>query len=71
VAGLLVSSHAIDDCARLLLLDPITPPARIAKLAEERETAIVGSEQIAASFRSPRDQLDIRHGCPRGQAGAD
>ena len=39
--GPLVSSYAIDDGARLLLFDPLAPPAEIEKLAEERETAIV------------------------------
>jgi len=36
-----VSSYAIDDGARLVLFDPLTPPAAIDKLAEEREPAIV------------------------------
>jgi glyoxylase-like metal-dependent hydrolase (beta-lactamase superfamily II) len=39
--GPLVSSYAIDDGARLLLFDPLAPPAEIEKLAQERETAIV------------------------------
>jgi glyoxylase-like metal-dependent hydrolase (beta-lactamase superfamily II) len=39
--GPLVSSYAIDDGARLVLFDPLAPPAEIEKLAEERETAIV------------------------------
>jgi glyoxylase-like metal-dependent hydrolase (beta-lactamase superfamily II) len=39
--GPLVSSYAIDDGARLLLFDPLAPPAEIEKLAGERETAIV------------------------------
>jgi glyoxylase-like metal-dependent hydrolase (beta-lactamase superfamily II) len=39
--GPLVSSYAIDDGARLVLFDPLTPPAEIDKLAEERDTAIV------------------------------
>jgi hypothetical protein len=39
--GPLVSSYAIDDGARLLLFDPLAPPAEIENLAEERETAIV------------------------------
>jgi glyoxylase-like metal-dependent hydrolase (beta-lactamase superfamily II) len=39
--GPLVSSYAIDDGARLLLFDPLAPPAEIEKLAEGRETAIV------------------------------
>jgi glyoxylase-like metal-dependent hydrolase (beta-lactamase superfamily II) len=36
-----VSSYAIDDGERLLLVDPIAPPSRIEKLATERETAVV------------------------------
>jgi glyoxylase-like metal-dependent hydrolase (beta-lactamase superfamily II) len=39
--GPLVSSYAIDDGARLVLFDPLAPPAEIERLAEERETAIV------------------------------
>jgi hypothetical protein len=39
--GPLVSSYAIGDGARLVLFDPLAPPAEIDKLAEERETAIV------------------------------
>ena len=39
--GPLVSSYAIDDGARLVLFDPLEPPAEIDALAEERETAIV------------------------------
>jgi glyoxylase-like metal-dependent hydrolase (beta-lactamase superfamily II) len=39
--GPLVSSYAIDDGARLVLFDPLAPPAEIEQLAEERETAIV------------------------------
>ena len=36
-----VSSYAIDDGERLLLLDPLAPPGEIDELAAERETAIV------------------------------
>jgi glyoxylase-like metal-dependent hydrolase (beta-lactamase superfamily II) len=36
-----VSSYAIDDGERLLLFDPLDPPAEISELAAERETAIV------------------------------
>ena len=36
-----VSSYAIDDDERLLLLDPLAPPGEIEELAAERETAIV------------------------------
>lgn len=36
-----VSSYAVDDGERLLLIDPTTPPASILALARERETTIV------------------------------
>jgi len=36
-----VSSYAIDDGERLLLLDPLTLPSELDELAAERETAIV------------------------------
>ena len=36
-----VSSYAIDDGARLLLFDPLAPPAEIDTLADQRDTAIV------------------------------
>jgi len=36
-----VSSYAVDDGQRLLLFDPISPPAELEALAAERETAIV------------------------------
>jgi glyoxylase-like metal-dependent hydrolase (beta-lactamase superfamily II) len=36
-----VSSYAIADDERLLLLDPLAPPSEIPELAAERETAIV------------------------------
>lgn len=39
--GQLVSSYAIDDGERLLLIDPLAAPVEIEKLAAERETAIV------------------------------
>ena len=37
----LVSSYALDDGERLLLFDPLAPPAEILKLATSREPAIV------------------------------
>jgi hypothetical protein len=37
----LVSSYAVDDGARLLLIDPLYPPAEIVARAPERETLIV------------------------------
>jgi glyoxylase-like metal-dependent hydrolase (beta-lactamase superfamily II) len=36
-----VSSYAVDDGERLLLFDPIAPPAPLEQLAGERDTAIV------------------------------
>jgi glyoxylase-like metal-dependent hydrolase (beta-lactamase superfamily II) len=36
-----VSSYAVDDGTRLLLFDPIAPPAEVVALAAEREAAIV------------------------------
>ena len=36
-----VSSYAVDDGKRLLLIDPTTPPAPILDLAPDRETVIV------------------------------
>jgi len=39
--GPLVSSYAIDDGERLLLLDPLALPSEIDELAAERETSIV------------------------------
>jgi glyoxylase-like metal-dependent hydrolase (beta-lactamase superfamily II) len=36
-----VSSYAIDDGERLLLVDPLAPPSEIDELAADRETAIV------------------------------
>jgi glyoxylase-like metal-dependent hydrolase (beta-lactamase superfamily II) len=36
-----VSSYAIDDGERLLLIDPTTPPSPVDELASERETVIV------------------------------
>jgi glyoxylase-like metal-dependent hydrolase (beta-lactamase superfamily II) len=39
--GKMVSSYAIDDGERLLLLDPLDPPSLVDELAAERETAIV------------------------------
>ena len=36
-----VSSYAIDDAERLLLIDPTNPPSPVADLAADRETVIV------------------------------
>jgi glyoxylase-like metal-dependent hydrolase (beta-lactamase superfamily II) len=36
-----VSSYAVDDGERLLLIDPTTPPSPVAELMGERETVIV------------------------------
>ena len=59
--GPLVSSYAIDDGARLLLFDPLAPPAEIAKLAEERETAIL---LTCPWHRRDAQALANRYGAP-------
>jgi hypothetical protein len=59
--GPLVSSYAIDDGARLLLFDPLAPPAEIEKLAEEREMAIV---LTCPWHRRDAEALATRYGAP-------
>jgi glyoxylase-like metal-dependent hydrolase (beta-lactamase superfamily II) len=59
--GPLVSSYAIDDGARLVLFDPLAPPAEIEKLAKERETAIV---LTCPWHRRDADTLAHRYGVP-------
>jgi glyoxylase-like metal-dependent hydrolase (beta-lactamase superfamily II) len=59
--GPLVSSYAIDDGARLVLFDPVAPPAEIEKLAEERETAIV---LTCPWHRRDAEALANRYGAP-------
>jgi glyoxylase-like metal-dependent hydrolase (beta-lactamase superfamily II) len=59
--GPLVSSYAIDDGARLLLFDPLAPPAEIEKLAEERQTAIV---LTCPWHRRDAEALANRYGAP-------
>ena len=54
-----VSSYAIDDGARLVLFDPLAPPAQIETLAEERETAIV---LTCPWHRRDAETLASRHG---------
>ena len=56
-----VSSYAIDDGARLVLFDPLLPPAEIDKLAEERETAIV---LTCPWHRRDAESLANRYGAP-------
>jgi glyoxylase-like metal-dependent hydrolase (beta-lactamase superfamily II) len=56
-----VSSYAIDDGARLVLFDPLTPPAAIDKLAEEREPAIV---LTCPWHRRDAEALAQRYGAP-------
>jgi glyoxylase-like metal-dependent hydrolase (beta-lactamase superfamily II) len=56
-----VSSYAIDDGERLLLLDPVAPPSPVDELAARRETAIVltcpwhvrDSRDLAAQLGAP------------------
>ena len=59
--GPLVSSYAIDDGTRLVLFDPLAPPAEIDKLAEEREMAIV---LTCPWHRRDADSLANRYGAP-------
>jgi glyoxylase-like metal-dependent hydrolase (beta-lactamase superfamily II) len=59
--GPLVSSYAIDDGARLVLLDPLAPPVAIERLASQRETAVVltcpwhrrDAEALAGRYDAP------------------
>jgi glyoxylase-like metal-dependent hydrolase (beta-lactamase superfamily II) len=59
--GQMVSSYAMDDGERLLLLDPLAAPSEIEELAAERETAIVLTSPWHA--RDARD-LSERLGAP-------
>ena len=59
--GPLVSSYAIDDGTRLVLFDPLAPPAEIDKLAEDREIAIV---LTCPWHRRDADSLANRYGAP-------
>jgi glyoxylase-like metal-dependent hydrolase (beta-lactamase superfamily II) len=56
-----VSSYAIDDGARLVLFDPLLPPAELDKLAEERDTAIV---LTCPWHRRDAEALATRYGAP-------
>jgi glyoxylase-like metal-dependent hydrolase (beta-lactamase superfamily II) len=56
-----VSSYAIDDGARLVLFDPLTPPAELDKLAEERDPAIV---LTCPWHRRDAEALAKRYGAP-------
>jgi glyoxylase-like metal-dependent hydrolase (beta-lactamase superfamily II) len=56
-----VSSYAIDDGARLVLFDPLLPPAELDKLAEERDTAIV---LTCPWHRCDAEALATRYGAP-------
>jgi glyoxylase-like metal-dependent hydrolase (beta-lactamase superfamily II) len=57
----MVSSYAIDDGARLVLFDPLAPPAEIEKLTEERETAMV---LTCHWHRREAEALANRYGAP-------
>jgi len=59
--GPLVSSYAIDDGVRLLLFDPLAPPAEIEQLAAERETAIV---LTCPWHRRDAEAIANRYGAP-------
>jgi glyoxylase-like metal-dependent hydrolase (beta-lactamase superfamily II) len=56
-----VSSYAIDDGARLVLFDPLAPPAEIDELAQEREPAIV---LTCPWHRRDAEALAKRYGAP-------
>src|SRR5438067_8187803 len=53
------SSYAVDDGARLVLFDPLPPPAEIDELAAQRETAIV---LTCPWHRRGADELATRYG---------
>jgi glyoxylase-like metal-dependent hydrolase (beta-lactamase superfamily II) len=59
--GPLVSSYAIDDGTRLVLFDPLAPPAAIEQLAGQRETAIV---LTCPWHRRDAESLAKRYGAP-------
>jgi glyoxylase-like metal-dependent hydrolase (beta-lactamase superfamily II) len=59
--GPLVSSYAVDDGARLILFDPLTPPAELEQLAGEREPAIV---LTCPWHRRDAEALAKRYGAP-------
>jgi hypothetical protein len=59
--GPLVSSYAIDDGARLVLFDPLAPPAEIEELTAERETVIV---LTCPWHRRDAEALAKRYGAP-------
>jgi hypothetical protein len=75
--GPLVSSYAIDDGARLVLFDPLAPPAEIEQLTQDRETAIVltcpwhrrDAGALASRYGAPLDFLgDLPNNVPAEQA---
>jgi glyoxylase-like metal-dependent hydrolase (beta-lactamase superfamily II) len=65
-----VSSYAIDDGERLLLFDPLDPPAELHELVGQRETAVVltcpwhhrGSEDRAAEWGIPLYRPPLEEG---------
>ncbi len=59
--GPLVSSYAIDAGGRLVLFDPLSPPAELDTWAQERETAIVPS---CPWHRRDAETLAGRYGAP-------
>jgi glyoxylase-like metal-dependent hydrolase (beta-lactamase superfamily II) len=56
-----VTSYALDDGARLLVIDPLAPPPELEELASKRETAIVLTCQW---HRRDSEQLAERLGAP-------
>ena len=57
----LVSSYALDDGERLVVIDPLAPPPELQELASKRETAIVLTCQW---HRRDAEQLAGRLGAP-------
>ena len=60
--GQIVSSYAIDDGERLLLLDPLAVPDRVLELAAQRETACREPNGLASRLTRRERPLDARPG---------
>jgi hypothetical protein len=70
-----VSSYALDDRERLLLIDPTTPPAPVLDLAAEREVVIVLTcpwhERDAPSISAGLGATVFAHGPPADRAALE
>jgi hypothetical protein len=72
-----VSSYAIDDGERLLLLDPLAVPSEIDELAADRQTAIVltclwherDTQSLAERLGAPVFVPPPRPGSPKSRNG--